>query len=321
MINGKKGKIMFIMLCIVVFIIAFIGSAIFKLVYTPKWAREYEVELTPEIGTKVTDLEYGEGDANKFDLYLPADDSKDSYNLVVYLHAGGFTSGDKSGDEQMLSWLTSKGYVAAGINYTLRTEINETSVLTQSIEIKEAVPYVVEAAKEYGYNIENMAISGGSAGGTLAMLYAYRDSDTSPVPVKLLFESVGPANFYAEDWTSYGLDKDHEAAASLFGIMAGVDIDPNVVGTDDMQELVKPISASSWINGNSVPTVVAYGKYDKICPYESAKRLRDILNTNKVDYQFFEAEHSGHGLQNDNKVYSDYLSTVEEYLNKYLPVQ
>lgn len=319
--NGKKGKIMFVILCIVVFILAFIGSAIFKVTYTPKWAKEYAVELTPDIGTKVTDLTYGEGEAKKFDLYLPADSSKDSYSLVVYLHAGGFTSGDKSGDQQMLSWLTSKGYVVAGINYTLRTDENEASVLSQSLEIKEAMPKVIAAAKEYGYNIDDMAISGGSAGGTLAMLYAYRDSDTSPVPVKLLFESVGPANFYAEDWTTYGLDQSSEAAADLFGIMAGVEIDPSVVGTEEIQELVKPISASSWINSKSVPTVVAYGTHDTICPYRSAVRLKNALEDSGVDYQFFEAKHSGHGLQNDDKVYREYLKTVEEYLNKYLLVQ
>ena len=40
----------------------------------------------------------------------------------------------------MLSWLCSKGYVACGINYTLRTESNNASVLTQSNEIKAAIP-------------------------------------------------------------------------------------------------------------------------------------------------------------------------------------
>ena len=33
--------------------------------------------------------------------------------FVVYLHAGGFTSGDKNADTKMLQWLCEKGYVAA----------------------------------------------------------------------------------------------------------------------------------------------------------------------------------------------------------------
>ena len=137
--------------------------------------QKYSVKWSDDLGTKKTDIAYGDGEAEKFDLYLPKDDTKETYGLAVYLHAGGFTSGDKSGDEEMLSWLCSKGYVAAGINYTLRTDTNTASVLTQSNEIKAAMPKVVEAAKEAGYPIDKMTIAGGSAGHALAMIYAYRD--------------------------------------------------------------------------------------------------------------------------------------------------
>ena len=64
--------------------------------------------------------------------------------IIQNLHAGGFTAGDKSGDVEMLSWLCSKGYAACGINYTLRNETNEKSVLSQSNEIKQAIPVVIE---------------------------------------------------------------------------------------------------------------------------------------------------------------------------------
>ena len=50
----------------------------------------------------------------------------------------------------MLKWLCSKGYVAAGINYTLRTDTNTASVFSQSNEIKAAIPAVIEAAKSGG---------------------------------------------------------------------------------------------------------------------------------------------------------------------------
>lgn len=73
---------------------------------------------------------------------------------MVYLHAGGFTSGDKAGDAEMLEWLCSKGYVAAGINYTLFTEENpDASVYSQSEEIKAAMPSVVAAAENWGISL------------------------------------------------------------------------------------------------------------------------------------------------------------------------
>ena len=44
------------------------------------------------------------------------------------------------------------------------------------------------------------------------------------------------------------------------------------------------------------------------------------LEENGVDYQYFECAHSGHGLQNDNAVYRQWMETVEAYLDKYMPV-
>jgi len=69
------------------------------------------------------------------------------------------------------------------------------------------MPVVIAEAEKLGYHIDEMAISGGSAGHSLAMLYAYRDADTSPVPVRMVFGAVRPSCFYPEDWNSYGLDK------------------------------------------------------------------------------------------------------------------
>ena len=312
---------MFVFICLLAFIISFFGSAIFKMVYKPKWAKKYSVDWNDSMGTIHKDISYGDKESNKFDLYLPKDKSKENYGLIVYLHAGGFTSGDKSDDSAMLEWLCSKGYVAAGINYTLRTDENNSSVYSQSLEIKNAIPIVVEEAKKFGYNLNEMAISGGSAGGTLAMLYAYRDAEESPIPIKIMFEMVGPSSFFVEDWDVYGLDKNNAIAAGLFGAMLGDEIDIDVVGTNELQEIMKPISAYAWVNENSVPSVITYGTYDKICPFKTARHLVNALEDNNVDYKYFEAPHSGHALQNDNKVYEEFMDTVVEYLDKYMPVE
>mgnify|MGYP000680039806 CR=1 FL=1 len=76
----------------------------------------------------------------------------------------------------------------------------EASVYSQSVEIRDSIPHVIAEAEKLGYKVDKMAISGGSAGGTLALLYAYRDAEQSPVPVKMVFEAVGPASFHHEDW-------------------------------------------------------------------------------------------------------------------------
>ena len=319
----KKGK--FVGLCIFIFVLTFILGIISKFAIQPSWKKEYSVKWSDEIGTRISDVSYDSGEANKFDLYLPKDNTKENYGLVVYLHAGGFTSGDKKDDEDMLAWLTSKGYVAAGINYTLRTEDNDKSILSQSNEIKSAIPVVIEEAKKHGYNIDKLTMAGGSAGHCLAMIYAYRDAKDSPVPVVFTFGAVGPSSFFREDWDNYGLDKDAdeaiEAAAGLFSVMGGVEITTDMIKNGSYQELMKPVSAYAWIDENSVPTVVAYGKYDRVQPYKGSLRLKKALEDNNIDFKYFELPHSGHGLQNDDKVVKQWMVAIDEYLAKYMPVE
>ncbi|MFD1886314.1 alpha/beta hydrolase [Paenibacillus wenxiniae] len=300
------------------FIVVFAISVIIKMTYNPL-SGEMNVNWNDSVGRMYTDIAYGDQEKNKFDLYVPADHTKKSYGLVVYLHAGGFTGGDKSDDINMLKWLTSKGYVAAGINYTLRDEKHPTaSVDTMSQEIKKSMPIVKAEAQKLGYPLDRMAIAGGSAGGTLALLYAYRDADTSPIPVKMVYEMVGPPSFFPQDWISYGLDQNPAAAAGLFSVMSGHVITPDMIGTERYKEAVKGISPYMWINANSVPTLAGYGRYDKIAPFGAVKHLINALNEHHVPYDYFEFPHSGHGLQNDNKIYAQYMDKLNEYLDRYM---
>lgn len=314
----RKGKMMWGFIYVGTFIAIFLASALVKMKADP-FHGKYRVDWCGAVGTVYTDVPYGDGPANKFDLYVPADKTKDSYGLIVYLHAGGFTVGDKSGDGEMLQWLCAKGYVTAGINYTLFSENDPAaSVYSQTMDIKNALPHVATEAEKRGYKLDRMAIAGGSAGGTLALVYAYRDADTSPVPVKMVFEMVGPASFYREDWTNYGLDQSPEAAANLFGAMSGTKLTPEMILSGDYLEAVKPISADRWVKENSVPALIAYGKHDKVCPYLSAGPLVAALEEHHVPYDYFEFPHSGHGLQNDNKIYAAYMNRLEEYLDQYM---
>ncbi len=324
-IKKKKVKTVPIWMGILVFLVAFGAGAASKFAITPKWTKDYSVQWSDELGTLKTDLPYGEGEANKFDLYLPKDNTKEAYGLAVYLHAGGFTSGDKIGDREMLSWLCSKGYVAAGINYTLRTETNNASVLTQSDEIKAAIPQVIAAAREAGYPIDKMTIAGGSAGHALAMIYAYRDAGDAPVPVVFTFGGVGPSCFYKEDWDNYGLDQNTEesdlAAAGLFSAMLGEMIPVEEIKDGSYIQRMKPISAAAYITPDAPPTVVAYGTHDRVQPFKASLRLKAALEENHVDFKYIEFPHSGHGLQNDDALSRQWMAAIEEYLDKYMPVK
>ncbi|WP_339272779.1 alpha/beta hydrolase [Paenibacillus sp. FSL W8-0426] len=318
-------KMMWILTCILTFVLVFSGSAFLKLKF-PTFSNPLHVDWSDSVGTIYTDLEYGKEELNKYDLYVPADHSKKSYGLVVYLHAGGFTSGDKNDDADMLKYFTSKGYVAAGINYSLRTDENTVNLYQMSQEIKQSIPVIKEKAAELGYNLDEMAISGGSAGGALALLYAYRDADSSPIPVKLVFEGVGPPSFEPSIWlgidntdSPYESDEAAEASAAFASIMTGESITAEMMRNGEYKKYVDEISPYTHITKNSVPTLAAYGTYDKVVPFGLTKNLLEALKENNVPHDFIEFKRSGHGLQNDPKEAKLYFEKINEYLDKYMP--
>ena len=151
----------------------------------------------------------------------------------------------------MLKWLCSKGYVAAGINYILRTDANTASVLSQSEERKAAIPKVVEVAAEVGYPIDKMIVAGSSAGHTLAMLYAYRDGKDVPVPVVFTFGAVSSSSFVAADWGIFGAGADTEesrdAGAALFSVMSGQEITPEEMADGSYLSKVRSIFAVDYV--------------------------------------------------------------------------
>ena len=65
---------------------------------------------------------------------------------------------------------------------------------------------------------------------------------------------------------------------------------------------------------------MAYGALDRVQAFAASKRLEAALKENHADYKYYVLEHSGHGLQNDYEVSRQWMESVEDYLNKYMPV-
>ncbi|STZ75413.1 alpha/beta hydrolase [Bergeriella denitrificans] len=270
-----------------------------------------------EIGTISRDFAYGDKAAQKFDLYLPADKSRAHYGLVVYLHAGGFTAGDKTDDTEILKWFAAQGYVGAGIGYTLLSEQNPTaSVKSMSDEIKTAMPIVVAKAKELGYPIDKMAVGGGSAGHGLAAIYAFRDGNNAPVPIAFTFGMVGPTSFEMDGAPT----EPNAEAAAMLSALSGEAISVEMLKSGDYQDKIKPIEAYRWVGENSVPTLAAFGAQDKVMPF-STKPFQTALAAHNVPHDVIIFEKSGHGMHRDKDKQKLYVAKLNEYLAKYLPVK
>lgn len=319
----KRGW--FMLLCCVAFLLSAMVSGFIssKMSGSPAWS----IDWSDEVGRTIEDVPYGECADHKFDLYLPADSSRENYGLVVYLHAGGFTMGDKSEDKEILQWFCSKGYVAAGINYAMPTQTNTSyNIYTMSLDVQRAMSVVKDEAAKLGYPIEGMIIAGGSAGACLAMIYAYRDAETSPIPVKAVISMVGPATFEPAAWmgldaADYSNVEQATAAAVWLKIMTGEDITPQMMQSGEYRMVQQRISPAMLVSERSVPSLCAYGRLDKIVPFSVAAPLNEALKRYGVKHDFIVFPRSGHGLHRDKECAILLYNKINEYLTTYLPIK
>lgn len=281
------------------------------------------VKWTDSMGTIETDLPYDDGPLNKFDLYLPADKAR-ATKLVLYIHAGGFTGGDKADDANIAKYFASKGYVGATVNYSLRSDANNTSVTEMTHEIAKGVDAIVAAAAERGYDLDGMVIAGGSAGGNLAMTYAYRDAADAPVPVKAVISMVGPASFEPEDWfgfeDDYASDETAEAGAGFVSIITGDTVIAQMMRTGEYEQYLKPVSPVMLVTPDAPPSLLAYGQLDKVAPYAASDDMDRVLEDNGVPHDVLVFPNSGHALNRDADMNERLGELIDDYLNRYAPL-
>ena len=111
------------------------------------------------------------------DLLLPAN-AQLPLPLVVRIHGGGFSSGDKSGEETgtTASAILAKGYALAGVNYRLS---GQALFPAGAQDVKAAVRWLRAHAAQYGLDTDRFACWGESAGGYMvAMLGVTGDQAT-----------------------------------------------------------------------------------------------------------------------------------------------
>ena len=310
------GNILFVCLCIIVFIgFAVLGAVLAtKRLADPRYGY-LKVNFTENEGTVISDLKYGDDPLQTYDMYLPADNSSQNYSLVFFVHGGGFTGGDKALIEAVRygEYLASKGYIVVSANYRLADEVNGISIYDMYEDLMTAVDVSIQKADELGFHISEMATTGGSAGGCLAMMVAYKEPDRLPVPIRFVFEETGPASFEPELWD---IETDDEKRQFVYWV-TGSEFSAAEMGSREYREAIDGISVSAMINEDSVPILLAYGPLDRVVNPKAKYPLLEALDRYNVEHTYIEFPNSGHGLMGDPDKTDEWFEVMEEYLGRY----
>ncbi len=124
------------------------------------------------------DVAYDEDEATTFDIFLP--DSDQATPLIIFIHGGGFTGGDKDAvyeetRQQQIRDTLDEGIAYATINYRLLETVDEQGVIKSLNDTKRCLQYIRYYASSFNIDKENIALYGVSAGAGASMWLAFTD--------------------------------------------------------------------------------------------------------------------------------------------------
>ena len=284
-------RILRIVLCVVLLFI-FIGTACAQLTENEKAAvlLGQNFFVRPNITYKVANNYQA-----KLDVYTPRR-AQGPVPVVMMIHGGGWIAGDKEGGNLFVLPYLQMGFAVVNVEYRL----GQVSLAPAAVEdCLCALHWVGRHAKEYGWDVNKVVVTGGSAGGHLALT-------TSMIPPTAGFENEC---MWEDDptWQGKFVDSRPKVAAVInwFGIADVADMlqGPNAKGyaiswlggQPNREELAKRLSPINYVRPGLPPILTIHGDDDKLVPYQQSVKLHELLTKAGVKNQLLTIPGKGHG--------------------------
>jgi len=213
------------------------------------------------IAPTYSDVAYGPHPRNRLDLWQA--ESKQPTPVLIYFHGGSFKAGDKS---SVLKRPVFEGCLKAGIsvvsaNYRFSTDAPFPSPMLDGAR---AVQFVRHKARQWNIDPSRVSLSGGSAGGTMALWIALHDdladsASDDPVlrkstRVSCLVGYVAPASIEPEYISKHtGAKNAGGGIAQLFGVKKSSELD-----SPEIRKLIRQASPINHITRDDPPLWLTY---------------------------------------------------------------
>ncbi|MEK5104927.1 alpha/beta hydrolase [Cytobacillus sp. FSL M8-0252] len=225
----------------------------------------------------IEDIEYGNvnGKPLLLDIIRPTRLPEEPMPVIIYIHGGGWSSGDKAGigGREWNSYFAKNGYFVVNINYRLS---GEAIFPAQIHDCKAAVRWLRANHVKYHIHPEKIGVWGHSAGGHLAALLATSiGSDVSegksghpnyPTHINCAVTVSAPIDILnMGGW--HDLENSHEAK-----LIGEITVRKNI-------ELAQKTNPIQYINDQSenIPFLIIHGEADKVVPFSQAQLIYENL--------------------------------------------
>lgn len=247
----------------------FLASAIaaFCVLGTSGFAQSANTRPQPEKPKpSIENAKYGSHERNSFDFWRP--ESKKPTPLVIFIHGGGFTTGDKTriSASQVIALLKA-GFAVMSIDYRL---LPEGTLPIPYMDAARAIQFARYNAKDLNIDKTKVGLMGSSAGGLTSLFVGFYDDMADPEskdPVgKESTRVSGMAVFSAQ--TTLDIDvlrtkvgeavMNHSfAKGRLFGLTQ------SEINTDAGKSAVRKMSPMTYLTKDDPPVWAMYSVADK----------------------------------------------------------
>jgi len=236
----------------------------------------------------IPNIAYGTDVQNTLDLYIP----KKIFNhskALIYLHGGGWKSGDKSEFATPARVFLDSGIVCASVNYRYANYKKGILINDLLSDIDNSIRFLKIYGKKIGCSFDTITLMGGSAGGHLTLLYAYKYHN-----IQNAVSLAGPTNLL--DARLY-----HESSVDVN------DLVHNLTGSILNTEIWA--NASPYYNYTNTTTYLYHGKLDIVVPYSQSVELYEKIKDLNPKNRLVLYDDSGHGFSTNS-----YAQTYDEVI-------
>ncbi len=231
----------------------------------------------------------------KLDVYSPSKPAGPTPVLMM-IHGGGWLYGTKEESVLYLLPYLQMGFSVVNVEYRM----GSVSLAPAAVEdCLCALHWIGRNAKDRKFDLNKVVVSGGSAGGHLALT-------TAMIPASAGFENEC-VHEDDEGWTGTFADSRPKVAAVVnwFGITDVGDMiqGPNKHGyavswlgsLPNREDLARRVSPLTYVRPGLPPVLTIHGDADKLVPYSHAVRLHEALTKAGVRNQLLTLPGAGHG--------------------------
>lgn len=241
--------------------------------------------------TSLLNQPYGSHLRQVYDIHLPANRDT-STPILLMIHGGAWKAGQKEDLNGYVNIFRQKwkNLAIVNINYRYASFANKIHHTEMMGDIQKAVDTVLAQLNKFKIS-SKMMITGASAGGQLAMIYAYKYN----TKIKCVGNIFGPS--VMNDWSWYN------STNPLIGGFTG-DFLAEYVGKAWDTAAYKAVSPFWNVTVNSQPTIIFHGNLDPIVPvYQSQWFHGKLRNLGvPVEYHEYIAFHSFDNSQSDDVI-------------------